>query len=233
MRNRFFGGVETRRRKQSGVANARERSSSRWRCKRGRGLARRATDHGELQLLRGFFVRLAERAAGKHQRLNKPESRSQVEPVHLAALIERAEIHLKNGANDLGRSDLAKAEPLIRGEKAIASRSQQLTILRARPDDAQRVAKSAGILNEPTGSSGRDKVIGTPEEIEAANSEEPEMARKALEALLVKNPKNAMLLARLGNAYRKTDPTRSLDYYRRQLRSNQRTLTMQPGIVPH
>ena len=59
------------------------------------------------------------------------------------------------------------------------------------------------------------KVIGTPEEIEAANSEDPEVARKALEALLEKNPNNAMLLARLGAAYRTADPNRSLDYYKR------------------
>jgi cytochrome c-type biogenesis protein CcmH/NrfG len=36
-----------------------------------------------------------------------------------------------------------------------------------------------------------------------------------LEILLEKNPHNAMLMARLGGAYRTVDPGRSLDYYKR------------------
>ena len=54
-----------------------------------------------------------------------------------------------------------------------------------------------------------------PEEIEAANSNDPAVARKALEKLLEKNPRNAMLLARLGASYRTDDPARSLDFYRK------------------
>jgi tetratricopeptide (TPR) repeat protein len=57
--------------------------------------------------------------------------------------------------------------------------------------------------------------VGTPQEIEAANSQDPAVALKALEHLLEKNPNNAMLLARLGVAYRTVDPNRSLDYYKR------------------
>jgi tetratricopeptide (TPR) repeat protein len=58
------------------------------------------------------------------------------------------------------------------------------------------------------------KLVGTPEEIEAANSDDPMVSRRALETLLGKNPNNAMLLARLGAAYRTVDPNRSLDYYK-------------------
>ncbi|MCA1605727.1 MAG: tetratricopeptide repeat protein, partial [Acidobacteria bacterium] len=43
--------------------------------------------------------------------------------------------------------------------------------------------------------------------------------RKGLETLLKKNPNNAMLLARLGAAYRTADPTRSLNYYKRATES--------------
>jgi tetratricopeptide (TPR) repeat protein len=59
-----------------------------------------------------------------------------------------------------------------------------------------------------------DGVAGTPEEIEAANSADAAVARKALEKLLEKNPRNAMLLARLGASYRTDSPARSLEYYR-------------------
>jgi tetratricopeptide (TPR) repeat protein len=58
-------------------------------------------------------------------------------------------------------------------------------------------------------------VVGTPEEIEAANSSDPVTARKALEKLLEKNPRSAMLLGRLGASYRTDDPARSLDFYRK------------------
>jgi cytochrome c-type biogenesis protein CcmH/NrfG len=57
--------------------------------------------------------------------------------------------------------------------------------------------------------------MGTPEEIEAANSDDASTARRALETLLAKNPNHAMLLARLGAAYRTVDPNRSLDFYKR------------------
>ena len=58
-------------------------------------------------------------------------------------------------------------------------------------------------------------MVGTPEEIEAANSTDAAIARKALEKLLEKNPRNAMLLGRLGASYRTDDPARSLDFYRK------------------
>jgi tetratricopeptide (TPR) repeat protein len=81
-----------------------------------------------------------------------------------------------------------------------------------KPDEAAAVAKAAGIEVQPPANS--DGVIGTPEEIEAANSSDPEISRKALEKLLEKNQRNAMLLARLGALYRTDNPARSLEYYR-------------------
>ncbi len=41
--------------------------------------------------------------------------------------------------------------------------------------------------------------------------------RAALEELLLRDPKNASVLARLGNAYRRVDPVKSQDYYYRAL----------------
>src|SRR4030095_16401973 len=41
--------------------------------------------------------------------------------------------------------------------------------------------------------------------------------RAAVEELLVRDPKNASLLARLGNVYRRVDPVKSRDYYYRAL----------------
>src|SRR6185369_15700220 len=79
-------------------------------------------------------------------------------------------------------------------------------------DEALAVAKAAGLeVQQPVAGGG---VVGTPEEIEAANSTDPATARKALEKLLEKNPRNAMLLGRLGASYRVDDPARSLEFYR-------------------
>ena len=179
-------------------------------------LAQRLTKDQDAPISAWLLRALAERGAGEHANaLISLNHILEVEPVHLAALIERAEIYIKEGKNDLAFADLARAESLIKGDRGSASRVAAAYDLAGKPEEAQRVAQSAGILQEATGSTDGIKVVGTPEEIEAANSEDPEIARKALEALFVKNPKNAMLLARLGNVYRTTDPTRSLDYYRR------------------
>jgi len=81
--------------------------------------------------------------------------------------------------------------------------------------DARRVVEAAGLTKpKEVSAEGTLKVTGTPEEIEAANSDDPIVARKALETLLGKNPNNAMLLARLGASYRTADPIRSLNYYK-------------------
>jgi tetratricopeptide (TPR) repeat protein len=82
-------------------------------------------------------------------------------------------------------------------------------------DEAAVVAKAAGLEVQPPTGNGAAGVVGTPEEIEAANSSDPVVARKALEKLLEKNPRSAMLLGRLGASYRTDDPARSLDFYRR------------------
>ena len=78
-------------------------------------------------------------------------------------------------------------------------------------EEAQAVAKSAGIETQPPAGNSATGVVGTPEEIEAANSSDPAIARKALEKLLEKNPRSAMLLGRLGASYRTDDPARSLE----------------------
>ena len=184
-------------------------------AKEAASLARRATSKDEASMATWVLRAFAERAAGEHSNaLVSLNHILQVEPNHLAALIERAEIYIKDDKKDLAIADLAKAEPLLKGDRSSASRVAAAYDLVGKPDEAQRVAQSAGILKEVSGSTDGIKVVGTPEEIAAGNSDDANTSRKALEALVVKNPKNAMLLARLGHAYRTSDPDRSLDYYR-------------------
>ena len=185
-------------------------------AKEAASLAQRATQIPDASTSAWLLRAMAERAAGDHAKaLTSLDYVLQLEPHHFAALIERAELYIKDGKTDLAVADLAKAEALLKGDQAQASRVAAAYDLAGKSGEAQRVARSAGILKEASASTDGIEVVGTPEEIEAANSEDHETSRKALEALLVKNPRNSMLLARLGNAYRTTDPIRSLDYYRR------------------
>jgi tetratricopeptide (TPR) repeat protein len=134
------------------------------------------------------------------------------EPQNVAALIERADLFVDEKQFDSAITDLKTAAKVKPGDKAIASRLAGALQKSGQPEEALAVAKAAALEVQAPSSSGG--VIGTPEEIEAANSTDPEIARKALEKLLEKNLRNAMLLARLGASYRTDNPPRSLEYYR-------------------
>ncbi|HYU97437.1 MAG TPA: tetratricopeptide repeat protein [Pyrinomonadaceae bacterium] len=180
-------------------------------------LTRRATTDADAPASTWFLRAMAERATGdKVAALASFDRVLQLDPANLSALLERAEIRLSAGENERALADLKKAETLIKGDKAIASRLAADYELAGEPDQAKRVAEAAGLSQAlPVSNDGTLKVVGTPEEIEAANSDDPVVALKALENLLGKNPNNAMLLARLGVAYRTVDANRSLDYYKR------------------
>ena len=180
-------------------------------------LTRRATTDADAPASTWFLRAMAERATGdKVAALASFDRVLQLDPANLSALLERAETRLSAGENERALADLKKAETLIKGDKAIASRLAADYELAGEPDQAKRVAEAAGLSQAlPVSNDGTLKVVGTPEEIEAANSDDPVVALKALENLLGKNPNNAMLLARLGVAYRTVDANRSLAYYKR------------------
>ena len=180
-------------------------------------LAGRATSDSEAPASAWLLRALAERASGDNiKALASLDHVLKLEPSNLPALMERAELHIAAGDKERAIEDLKKAEPLINGEKSNSARLAADYQLAGRDDEANRVAVAAGLNRrvDNTSASGV-KVVGTPEEIEAANSDDPIVSRKALETLLEKNKDNAMLLARLGASYRTADPNRSLDYYKR------------------
>jgi tetratricopeptide (TPR) repeat protein len=178
-------------------------------------LARRATADNEAPAATWILRALAERAAGDNvAALAALAHVLQLDPENVPALLERAEIRIATADKELAYGDLKAAEILIKGDKTGLSRLAADYQLAGKLDDAQRVAEAAGITQALTPANPHG-VIGTPGEIAAANSSDAEIERKALEVLLVRNPKNAMLLARLGAAYRTLDPRSSLDYYKR------------------
>jgi tetratricopeptide (TPR) repeat protein len=176
--------------------------------------AKRATANPEAPASAWIALALAEKASGnaagakaalEHVLTNEPEN--------VAALIERADIFTDEKNFDLAIVDLKAAAKLKPADKAVLSRLAYALQQAGKTEEAQAVAKSAGIETQtPAGTTG---VAGTPEEIEAANSTDPAIARKALEKLLEKNPRSALLLGRLGASYRTDDPARSLTFYRK------------------
>jgi tetratricopeptide (TPR) repeat protein len=177
-------------------------------------LAKRATLDKEAPASAWVGLAVAQRANG-----DQTSARSTLDhvladdPKNLAALIERADLLSEAKTYDAAVADLKAAEKLKPGDKFILTRLAYVYQQAGKPDDAAAMAKAAGLEVQATNGDQKNGVIGTPEEIEAANSDDPNTARKAIEKLLAKNPRNAMLLAKLGASFRKEDPQRSLDYY--------------------
>lgn len=159
---------------------------------------------------------LAEKASGNKAAAKDALDRVLADqPENVAALMERADLLTDEKKFDLAITDLKAAAKLKPKDKAVNSRLAYVLQEAGKTDEAQAVAKSAGIeVQQPAGSNAAG-VVGTPEEIEAANSDDPAIARKALEKLLEKNPRSATLMGRLGASYRTDDPARSLEFYRK------------------
>jgi tetratricopeptide (TPR) repeat protein len=177
-------------------------------------LLQRATSETDAPLSAWVLRARAQRATSDNAAaLVSLEHVLQTDPRNAGALLERAEIRIINHDNGRAIMDLAAAESSFRRDKAIASRLAADYELAGKPAEAQRVAQLAGLVKVADASKTSLQVVGTKAEIETANSDEPAIARKALEVLLAKNPNNAMLMARLGASYRTVDPVRSLRYY--------------------
>jgi len=176
--------------------------------------ARRATAIPDAPSAAWISLALAEKANG--DKLTAKTTLDRVlagEPQNFAALMERADLLLDEKNFELAIADLKTAAKAKRDDKAVLSRLAYALQQAGKTEEAATVAKAAGLeVQQPAANGG---VVGTPEEIEAANSADPPVARKALEKLLEKNPRSAVLLGRLGASYRTDDPARSLDFYRR------------------
>ena len=159
----------------------------------------------------------AERALGDTIAAKASLARAlQLEPENAAALVENSDLAVEQKDFETAIQNLKAADRISKNDKQILSRLVTALEHAGQTAEAQRVAKSAGLgTTEQQAASGKPQVVGTAEEIAAANSDDPATSRKGLEKLLEKNPGNAMLLARLGASYRTDDPQRSLEFYHR------------------
>lgn len=178
-------------------------------------LTRRVTENKEATVSDWILRGIAERAAGDKAAARASLDRAlQLEAESPVALEERAKLQEDEGNYERAIEDLQRAQGLRPNDKQIASRLVGLYEKMGKSAEALRLAESSG-LTKLSGNQSAGAVVGTTEEIEAANSDDPAKARQALEKLLERNPKSALLLGRLGTSYRKDDPLRSLDFYRR------------------
>ena len=176
-------------------------------------LAKRATAITDAPASAWIGLAIAERASGDKAAAKTTLDRVLAdEPANLAALLERADLFTDDKNFEPAITDLKAAAKVKPEDKVVASRLAHVLQQAGKADEALAAAKAAGLEVQISTTGG---VVGTPEEIEAANSRDPVAARKALEKLLEKNPRNAMLFGRLGASYRTEDPIRSLDYYRK------------------
>lgn len=190
-------------------------------------LAKRATQSQDAPSSAWVGLAIAERANGNKESARQTLDRIiSEEPNNLAALLERSDLFIDENAYDRATADLKAAAKLRPGDKVVLSRLAFVYQQAGKSDEAAAVAKDAGLEIQQSTSDDKIRVIGTPEEIEAANSEDRISSRKAIEKLIEKNPRNAMLLARLGASYRVDDPARSLELYRR-------ASELQPTVVDY
>jgi tetratricopeptide (TPR) repeat protein len=179
-------------------------------------LAKRATSTQDAPPSAWLTYAMAQRAAG-----DKVVARSILDrlikdqPDNVAALLERADLSTDEKNYDAAIEDLKTASKLKSGDKVVLTRMAYVYQQAGKQEEAFAAAKAAGLQIQTTGADGKIRVIGTTEEIEAANSDDVTVARKALENLIEKNPGNASLLNRLGLTYRTENPNRALELLRR------------------
>lgn len=179
-------------------------------------LARRATEDGDASAFAWTWRAAMERATGDVAAAANSINRSlQLEPKHVAALKERAELRGATGDYAHAIDDLKAALAVRPGDKEISVRLAKFYELAGRTAEARTIYEAFGQSVEATPAQvqGVINVVGTPEEIAAANSDDAKTARPALEKLIFKNPNNPALLARLGELIRIVDPQKSLEYY--------------------
>lgn len=197
-------------------------STVRWRAgdkQEGLALAQRATNEDENASASAWAWRgMVERSMGDSSgAIASLDHALQIEPKNVVALRERAEVRIASGAYEQALDDLKAALSVMAADKELSLRLAHVYELAGKQEEAQRIYEEVGT---PVGApmppvAGVVNVVGSAEDIAAANDDDPKVAQPALEKLIPKNPKNAALFARLGEVTRRSDPKKSAESFRR------------------
>ena len=185
-------------------------------------LAQAATDDTNASASSWVWRGAMERAAGKKDAALVSLGHSlEIDPHYLVALKERADLYLEGGDYPAAIKDLKAALSNKANDRELSLRLAHAFELANKPEEAERIYESIGEKRsgQQTGTSSNDpgavKVAGSPEDVAAANSDDPRIAQPALERLILANPKSAKLFGRLGEVTRRLNPQKSADSYRR------------------
>jgi tetratricopeptide (TPR) repeat protein len=182
-------------------------------------LARAATDDDNASASAWAWRGTTERFAGNREAALVSLNHSlQIDPHYLVALNERAQLRADAKDYQSAIEDLKAALAIKPGDKGTSLRLAQVYELANQTAEARRVYESIGLgPTAPVNPEGGKaiNVVGTAADIAAANSDDPKVYQPALERLIVANPKNANLFARLGEVTRRTDPPKSAESYHR------------------
>jgi tetratricopeptide (TPR) repeat protein len=146
-------------------------------------LAKRATAIPEAPAAAWVGLAIAEKANGDKVAAKTTLDRVLAdEPQNLAALMERADLYTDEKNFELAITDLKAAAKLKPDDKAVLSRLAYALQQAGKTDEAAAAAKAAGLeVQQPTGN-GASGVVGTPEEIEAANSSDSKNCSRRIRA---------------------------------------------------
>jgi tetratricopeptide (TPR) repeat protein len=143
----------------------------------------------------------------------------------LGARHERVKLRLDVNDREGAVADLRILEQASSGDRSSALEYAQFYERAGKPAEALRLLDALSETDRQT-----PEVIAVRAEITGGGESTAEQ-RAALEDLLQRDPKNASLLARLGSAYRRVDPTKSITYYRRAIQIEPKNLKYQTGYA--
>jgi tetratricopeptide (TPR) repeat protein len=179
-------------------------------------LARKATDDESATVSAWTWRGSVERtAADTTAALNSLDRALEIDSNYVPALLERSALRISSGAYENAIQDLKKVLVTKPGDKPVLLQLAHVYGLAGKLDEEKKILEALGAT--PTDSAPRrdSSVVGTANDVAAANDDDPKIARPALERLILANPKSAKLFGRLGEVTRRTDPEKSAESYRR------------------
>jgi tetratricopeptide (TPR) repeat protein len=149
-----------------------------------------------------------------------------LEPANVEARLGRADLALSSGDKARALEDLRALEGQSKTDWKLAVALANRYGLAGQMEDARRLYDS--LPDEAKNSDEGRKLLAALSDVRC---EETPDARDALEKLVASDPKNAAALACLGSLTRTTDPQRSLDFYKRALDVNPRSVDYAVGYA--
>lgn len=150
----------------------------------------------------------------------------EIDSANVDARLGRADLLLEAGDKTRALEDVRALEALSKTNWRLAVAVANRYGLAGDTEDARRVFDS---LPEEAKNSDEGRKLSAA--LDDTRCEDTPEARAALEKLIASDAKNARALACLGNLTRKTDPQRSLDYYKRASEADPRNVDYAVGYA--